>query len=86
MTEPKVRLIARYDEIGCHSIEAHLNTDGVSREDVAELIHALFYPGALPVPRNSTAMTHTEIGRTETIPRIVETVTAVSGSRTHFAH
>ncbi len=86
---PKVRITAHYDMHGCHTIEAHINSDAVTRADVANIINALFHPrAAVNSPTNIHAHTHLnrELGETEPIPRVVETVTAVTGTRQQFAH
>jgi hypothetical protein len=76
----KVMVTGFYDESGhCYSVEIHLNYDGISREDLTEVIRAAFNPAqaGIEMPRAGQKFTfrHTELGNTAEIP-------AVNGSRT----
>lgn len=84
----KVHIAAFYDENNgvCYSIEVALNTDAVSREDVASAIQALFHPQAL-LSSTTTTFRHTELGGTAVIPRAGETPAPVPqiGQRARFS-
>lgn len=60
----KVHISAYYDEDGrCHSVDVTLNYDGISREDLAGAIRAVFHPDTLIVTQRGQ-----ELGSTAVIP------------------
>jgi len=81
-------ITAYYDEHGyCHTIDVRLNAAGLSREDVAEAVRAVFQPSALPVPRTvaqaQRPYEHRELGSTDVIPAAHTSNPAVTVTNMH---